>query len=243
VKVLVVAAAFALAAAAPAVALDRWWLGEEFEGLPLTSEQGGLFVYGDCEESPCTPPLEVQNRTTCARNPVAIDLPPSRIYRVRGGGIAADYGDGIDVLTARSTVTVYSSSARERRAVKQLRRRRAEAPPETLRRPRFPWPVLAEIKRVAVAAQRHESIRGISRAIGVSRWRVRVRLRLAELLGDQALADVSAPGISWRRVQHYRQVAFWAHEFGAREAMKRYELTRRELRRIVRRVRGLAGEC
>ena len=247
-KPLVLAAGLLLVSATPALAFDRWWLGEEFEGLPLTHDERGLVVYGDCEPPPepegsCTPPLQVQNSTTCTRNPVAIDVPPQRVYRVRGGGIAADYSDGIDLLAAHSTVTVFSSSSRERRAVEQLRRRRAETAPARLRHPRFPWPVLAEIKRVATAAAQYDSLRGISRATGVSRWRVRVRLKLARLLGGEVLADVSAPGISWRRVRHYRQVAVLGQELGARYVKRRWGVTRPELRRIVRRVRGLTIEC
>jgi hypothetical protein len=234
------------AAAAPASALDRWWLGKEFERLPLTHEERGLFVYGDCDPEPdggCPPPLQVQNDTTCGRNPVALDVAAQRLHRLRGGGIVADYGDGIDLLTGGSTVTVFSTPARERRAVRAVRPRRAGEPPPQLRRPRLPWPVLAEVKRVAVAARRHDSRRAISRATGVSPGRVRVRLRLAELLGRDALAGVPAPRISWRTVRRYRQVAFWAQEFGPRAARERFDLTRAELRRIVRRVRGLTGDC
>jgi hypothetical protein len=246
VKPLLLAACLLLVAATPALALDRWWLGEDFDGLPLTHDEGGFLIYGDCDPEPdsgCAAPVEVQNRRTCERNPVSVDIPARRVFGVRGSGIAADYGDGIDVLTYRSTVTVFASRTRARRAVDTLRRRRASAPPARLRRPRFPWPVLAEIKRVQIARRDHTSIRAISRATGVSRGRVRVRLKMADLLGRAVLADVAAPGISWRRVQHYRQVAFFAQELGPRFSRRHFDVSRAELRRIARRVRGLTSRC
>jgi hypothetical protein len=54
-----------------------YWLGEEFEGLPLThaegSTHGAFFMYGDCdpEGDGCAPPLEVQN-VKCQSEPTAV---------------------------------------------------------------------------------------------------------------------------------------------------------------------------
>src|SRR5688572_25141663 len=228
-----------LVTAAPASALDRWWLGRSFEGLPLTHEEPGLVVYGDCELEPgeeggCAAPLQIQYPRTRQRNPVALDIAAGRLYRVRGGGIAAEFGDGIDLLTGGSTVTVFSTSGQERRAVRQLRRRRASTAPPTLRPPHFPWPVLAELKRVQIAEGKYGSRRAISRATGVSPGRVRVRLRMVELLGSPALAEVAPPGISWRAVQRLRQIAFEADESGLRYAMKQYGVSRAFVRRALR---------
>jgi hypothetical protein len=72
---------------------------------------------------------------------------------------------------------------------------------------------------------------------------VRLRLRLARMLGHRALRDVSAPRRSWRRVQRDRQIAFTALEFGVRQAARDHRLSRSQVRRAIRRVRGLAGRC
>lgn len=71
---------------------EDYWLGPSFGGHALDETSGGSSFYGDCEPPPgeggCGAPIEVQNATTCTRNPLAIDLLPRRVSRVRGGGLA-----------------------------------------------------------------------------------------------------------------------------------------------------------
>jgi hypothetical protein len=230
------------------VAADRWWLGWEFEGLPLTYSDQGHFVYGDCDPGPgeggCAPPLEVQNRSACDRNPVAIDIAPRVLHRLRGGGVVALYGGAAaDVMTGRSSITIYAyTKAQVKRAVIALRRRR-EHTPRRMAPPHLPLPVLMELKRVVAAADGEKSVRGISRNTGVARAQVRGRLRLARLLGKRALRDVAVPTLPWRTIKKYRQAAFSAEAIGEAETARNYGVSRPELRRMIRRVPGLAGGC
>ena len=234
------------AAAAPA----DFWLGPSFEGLPLDVDtRGGFYDYGPCDPPPgsdggCASALQVQNSTACERNPVAIDIAPNRIFRVRGGAIAALYSrDRVDVTTGRQAVAVFSLDRRAIRAVRALRRRSEPAPPRRLPRPVFPRAVREELVRVIVARRRYPTVRSIVRATGVPAWRVRVRLRIARLVGRGALRGVRPPARSWRAVQRDRQAALQANEFGERRTAREFRVTRRELRRMIRRVRGLAGRC
>lgn len=235
-----------------ALAAAPFWLGQSFEGLPLTTQQSGstggdLFVYGSCEAKPdsgCSPPLQVQNATTCTRNAVGLDVVPRSIHRVRGAGIAATYErGGIDVSTGRTTAAVYTSTDRRAaRAVAALRRR-SQSKPGSLPPPVFPPAVLKELKRVVVAWNRERRVSAVAAALGLRAAHVRTRLTVARLLPARALRAVEPPRRSWANIQRDRQVAFWAHEFGRRKAMEQFELGRAQVRRAVRRVRGLAGEC
>lgn len=225
----------------------RFWLGDEFEGLSLTHDEDGLFVYGDCDPGPgeggCSPPLQVQNKTACERNPVGIDLPPRRLFRLRDGGIVSDYSDGFDVLAGRSGFTVFANRRKQaRRALGALRPRGAAAPVR-LERPQLPFAVLLELKRVSAAWAGHRSVKEIGNRTGVSRWRVRTWLRLGTLLGREALEGIPVPELSWRAVRQYRQVAFLVSDLGVRGAAKHFDLAPAEVRRRVQRVRGLTGEC
>ena len=164
---------------------------------------------------------------------------------MRRGGIAAAYGDnGVDVGIGRRTVTVFAEDEQLAvAAARQLRLRGVNSPPRLFPSPIYPRAVLAEIVRVTEARRRLHSVRGIARATGLSASAVRVRLHLARMLGSGALRGVHGPGRSWRSVKHDRQVAFWAQEFGERDARRHFRLSRAQLRRALHRVRGLVGDC
>jgi hypothetical protein len=234
------------ASAAPA----DFWLGSSFEGLPLTHSEGGHYVYGDCDIEPgsdggCSPPLQLQNATTCERNPVALDVALRRIVKLRGGAVAATLNAGhVEIGTGRRAVSVYANSPRRAmRAARALRRRFEEAPAALLPPPVYPRPVMAEIQRVRVARTRYSTLTAIARATGVRRFAVRTRLRVGRLLGEAAFRDVREPRRPWSAVERDRQAAFLASEFGERRTARDLGVSRAELRRMVRRVRGLTGGC
>jgi hypothetical protein len=237
----VVLAAFALATA-------PFWLGPSFAGHKLVAHtESGVFVYGNCkipegqDEGGCSPPLDLQDRTTCERNVVALDVVPRRVYRVRGKGIAADYEPGaIDVGTAHTTTTIFANSDRFAHRAMRAMRRRGQPRPRPLAAPLYPIAVLKELKRVAVAARTPESVEEIGRYLGLRPGVVRARLRVARLLPPGTLAHVPVPKRSWAQVQHDRQISFAAQEHQAQE---RFGLTRAQVRAAVRRVRGLTGSC
>lgn len=221
-----------------------YWLGESFRGLPLTDTSGSGYIYGDCEatsDTGCAPPVDVQNTSACARNPLGLDVAPTRIHQLPGGAIAAAYGGGsVDVGIGRHTVTVFADRALE--AAPQLRRRSAEAPPARYPPPVYPKAALRELKRVLAARKRLHTIRALARVTGVPPKATRARLRLARLF-EGALAGVKAPTRSAAAVEHDRQVAFEAQEFGEAGTVRRLGITRAQLRKVVRRVRGLTGDC
>ncbi len=223
-----------------------FWVGPSFEGLAVKDE--GSFFYGDCEPPPgeggCAPPLEIQNSTTCERNPVALDVSPRRLFRERGGAIVGDYGDSFDVGVGGHTVTVFADTRRRARAaVGQLRRRSQAAPPARLAPPAYPYRVRQELKRVLVARKRSPTARGIARRTGVPVRAVRTRLALGRLVGARALRGIPVPRRSWRAVEHDRQVSFTAGEESVGAAARQFRLTHAQVRRAVRRVRGLTGSC
>lgn len=224
-----------------------YWLGESFRGLPLTATSGSTYLYGDCEPGPdsgCAPPLQVQNYSACHRNPVGLDVGASRVHLLRGGAVAAAYPTGgVDLGTGRRTVTVFAPNGRlALDAARNVRRRSASQPPALYPPPRYPQPVLRELKRILVARERFPTIVAIARATGLPRGAVRTRLRLARLLED-SLAGVKAPTRSWRTIEHDRQISFEAGEFGTARTARGYGITRAQVRAAVRRVRGLAGNC
>lgn len=66
---------------------------------------------------------------------------------------------------------------------------------------------------------------------------------MATLLGPEPLADVNVPERPWRVVRHERKVARFAQAIRRRATARRFDLTLAELRRIIRRARGLTGSC
>jgi hypothetical protein len=232
---------------------DLYWLGPYFAGLEWTGltepslPTDRTFSYGDCEppegEGGCSLPVQVQNWTSCERNPVGLDSVPYEVYRVRGGGIAAGYeSTSVDVGTGRQTVTVFTNEPELVGAVVREVRPRSHSAPQPLAPPIYPMPVLRELKRVTVAAKRFDGAGAISRAIGLHPAEVRVRLRIAELLGPDALAGVPPPTMSIATLERFRQLAFRTQFNPVRAARQRGESVA-ALRAKLRRVRGLTGLC
>lgn len=227
---------------------DPYWLGPYFAGMRVTHEEtysGASISYGDCElpegEGGCSLPAQIQTSTSCARNPIAIDSLPDRVYLLRGGGLAVSYGStAVDVVTGNRTVTVYTNELELMSAALREVRRRSQSSPQPLPPPVFPMTVLRELKRVTAAGDRLDGIKTVAKAIELSPDEVRVRLRIADLLGPEALAGVPVPTMSTATVERLRQLAFAADELGLAETAREHDLTKAELRAKIRRVRGLA---
>jgi hypothetical protein len=230
---------------------ESYWLGPYFAGLRLTynSSFGGrsTFSYGDCEfpegEGGCSDPAQIQNSSSCDRNPLAIDRVPFRVFLVRGGGLAAEYEQtAIDITTGRQTVTLYANEVELVPAELRDFRRRTEATPQPLAPPVYPPAALRELKRVTVANQRFGSIGAAARAIHLPPFEVKVRLEIAELLPPGTLADVPAPTISTAAIERLRQLAFRTQNNLARGARVR-GISVAALRKKIAPVRGLTGYC
>jgi hypothetical protein len=230
---------------------DPYWLGTYFAGMRVTSEGSytGLTIsYGDCElpegEGGCSLPAQVQTSTSCARNPIAIDKLPYRVFRLRGGAIAVSYGaTAVDVGAGNRNVTVYTNELELMSAALREVRRRSQPSPQPLPPPVYPMTVLRELKRVTAAADRLDGVKAIAGATELSPDEVRVRLRIVDLLGPKALAGVPVPTMSTATVERLRQLAFSADELGVAYTAREHGLTKAELRAKIRRVRGLVGYC
>lgn len=226
-------------------AKDPYWLGPYFAGMRLDP---GSVSYGDCElpegEGGCAPPAQVQTQTSCARNPIALDRLPERVWLLRGGGLAVAYEPtAVDIGTGDRTVTVYTNEVQLMSAALREVRRRSQSSPQTLPPPVYPKVVLGELKRVTAAAARLHGVKAIAKATELPPAEVKVRLQIAELLGPQALAGVPVPTMSTATVERLRQLAFAAHELGLVKTAEKNGLTVAELKADVLRVRGLVGYC
>ncbi|MGN6557887.1 MAG: hypothetical protein ACTHLH_07720 [Solirubrobacterales bacterium] len=230
---------------------EMYWLGPYYAGLRLEgtpAETGKTFVYGDCElpegEGGCSPPLEVQNWTSCTRNPIGLDVLPYKVYLLRDGALAAAYEPtSVDVGTGRQTVTVFTNEVELMGAALRDIRRKSEPAPQPLPPPVYPMPVLRELKRVTAAAKRFHGIKAIAKATGVSPGEVELRLRIAKLLGPGALAGVPVPTMSTATVERLRQLSFDVGYDGLAKTARKHGMTVAELKAKIRRVRGLAGDC
>jgi hypothetical protein len=227
---------------------DAYWLGPYFAGMRLTytSPTGTGFAYGDCElpegEGGCSVPAQVQNSTSCDRNPLAIDRVPFRVFLVRGGGLAVEYERGaVDVGTGNQTVTLYTEFELMGAALRDFRRK-SEPTPQPLPPPAYPPAALRELKRVTVAKKRFVGIGEIARAIGLPPAEVRVRLQIAELLPPETLAHVRPPKLSIPTLERLRQLAFRTEDNLPRAARLR-GISVASLRKKIAPVRGLTGYC
>jgi hypothetical protein len=231
---------------------DPYWVGPSYASMQLAGESEGAwdksFFYGDCDppkgEGGCPLPLQIQNTTSCARNPIGLDRLPYAIYGLRGGGIVAAYEPtAVDLGTGGQTVTVYAEQELIGSVLGDLRRRSQTAPQE-LAPPVYPMPVLRELKRVTAVAGRLHTIRAIGKATGLLPGEVWVRLRVAELLGPDALADVPPPTMSTRTVERLRQLAFRSQSpYALAQTAHEEGISKASLRAKIRRVRGLAVPC
>lgn len=227
---------------------EMYWLGPYFAGLRFTERWYQTFEYGECKppegEGGCYLPARVGNATSCTRNPVGSNGVVRDVYLVRGGGLGVEYAPGaVDVGTGRQTISVRVSEPELLGAALREVRRRSEAGPEPLAPPVYPLPVLRELKRVTVVAEQGKGVAAIARETGLHPETVEVRLRIAEVLGPDALADVPPPRISVDTVEHWRQLAFGVQTHNLRHAAERHKMSVAELRRKIRQVRGLAGGC
>jgi len=227
---------------------EMYWLGPYFAGLRLTDTGFQGFEYGECKppegEFGCQLPVRVGNATSCTRNPIGSNGLVRDVFLVRGGGLAVAYAPGaVDVGTGRQTVSVRAAEPEILGAALREVRRRSEAGPEPLAPPVYPLPVLRELKRVTVAAEQFGGVTAIARATELPPDQVELRLRIAELLGPDVLADVPAPTISIDTVERWRQLAFGVQTHNLAHTAERHKMSVASLRKKIRQVRGLAGAC
>jgi hypothetical protein len=227
--------------------VDPYWLGPFFAGLQASEERDSTlpeFVYGECiteGEGGCPWPARVETSTTCADNPIAHETPFAPVSLLRGGGLMTE-DERAYVSTGDRTFTVETGKPELRSAALREARRRSQPAPEPLPPPVYPITVLRELKRVTAAAERLRGVKTIARETELSPEQVRYRLRVAELLGPEALAGVPAPTMSTARVKRLIQLAILVRLYPTRTAEKN-GMTVAELRKLVSRVRGLTGFC
>ena len=227
---------------------ETYWLGPYFAGLPLTDTRYQSFEYGQCKTFPggegtCPSPVLVENTTSCFTNPIRSSSKAEEISLVRGGGIAVPREEGVEVGTGRQTVGIRTTEPELVGAALRDVRRKSEAAPEPFAPPVYPMPVLRELKRVTVAEDRFDGIAEIAKATELEPNEVRRRLRIAELLGSDALADVPAPTMSVALVKRLSALAFGVQTHNLAHTAERHKMSAASLRKKIRRVRGLAGNC
>lgn len=229
---------------------DLYWLGPYFAGMQVTGmpEEHGYatFFYGDCElpegEGGCSVPADIQNWSSCARNPLRFDIIPYQVFPLRGEGIVSVYESSrAEVATGDRNVVVFAERELMGAALLEIHLQ-SQPGPEMLAPPKYPLPVLRELKRVTVPAERGLDVAAIARKTEVSPDEVRLRLRIAELLGPAALADVPVPTLSTAEVEWLGKLAHRAIYKPALTA-RRQGISVAELKRRISRVRGLAGTC
>lgn len=244
------AAAAGPASGAVSKPTDLYWLGPYFAGMRVTGTpeevRYATYSYGDCEfpdgEGGCSVPAQIQNWSACARNPLRLDSLPFEVFPVRGGGIGAAYESSwVDLGTGDRTVSVFVD--RELIGAALLEVHLTSQPgPETLPPPQYPMPVLRELKRVTVPAERGVDIAAIARKTELRAYEVEMRLRIAELLGPEALADVKPPTMSTATVEWLGKLAHRAI-YKPKLTARRQGISVAELKKRISRVRGLAGTC
>ncbi len=231
--------------------VDPYWLGPFFAGLQVSEEGRSTvpeFIYGDCKlpegEGGCSWPARIETSTTCALNPIADETSFSPVSLLRGGGLMTQNGElgQVYIGTGDRTFTVETRESELMSAALREARHRSQPAPEPLPPPVYPTTVLRELKRVTAAAERLRGVKAIARETELSPEQVRYRLRVADLIGPEALAGVPAPTMSTARVKRLTQLAILVRLYPTRTAEKN-EMTVAELRKLVSRVRGLTGFC
>jgi len=227
--------------------VDPYWLGPYFAGLPVSEEDftRSETIYGDCTppegEGGCSWPATIGTSTTCALNPIAHETSFAPVSLVRGGGLRTE-DEWVYVGTGDRTFTVDTREPELMSAALREARRRSQPAPEPLPPPVYPRTVLRELKRVTAAAERLRGVKAIARETELDPEQVRYRLRVAELLGPDALAGVPVPTMSTARVKRLVQLAVLVRLYPRRTSEKN-EMTVAELRKLTSRVRGLTGFC
>jgi hypothetical protein len=228
--------------------VDPYWLGPFFAGLRVHEEQSDPVtevVYGDCRlegETSCSSPARVETSTTCALNPISEETYYAPVSLLRGGGLVTEDGGLVHVGTGHRTFTVETGEAELMSAALREARRRSQPEPEPLPPPVYPTTVLRELKRVTLVAERVRGVKAIARETELDPEQVEYRLRVARLLGPEALVGVPAPTMSTSRVKRLVELSVLVRLHPARTAEKN-GMTVAELRKLVRRVRGLTGFC
>jgi len=230
--------------------VDPYWLGPYFAGLQVSEEDitRSEIIYGDCKlpegEGGCSWPAVIKTSTTCALNPIADETSSSPVSLLRGGGLMTqdDELGQVYVGTGDRTFTVETREPELMSAALREARRRSQPAPEPLPPPAYPITALRELKRVTAAAERLRGVKAIARENELRPDQVRYRLRVAELLGPEALAGVPVPTMSTARVKRLVQLAILVRLYPTRTAEKN-GMTVAELRKLVSRVRGLTGFC
>lgn len=228
---------------------EMYWLGPYFAGLRLTDTGSHSFDYGECEfpegEGGCSAPVRVTNATSCTRNPIGTGGVAREVFLVRGGGLAVVYGPGsaLDVGTGRQTFNLRVSEPELLGAALREVRRHSQAGPKPFVPPVYPLPVLRELKRATVAAERLNGVAAIAEATELTPDEVELRLQIAELLGPDVLDDVPAPTISVATVERWRQLAYGVQTHNLAHTAERHKMSVSSLRKKIRQVRGLAGGC
>ncbi len=245
-------AAFGAGRAGAAVSApnDLYWLGPYFAGMRVTGlpeeHTYATFSYGDCElpegEGGCSVPAQIQNWSSCSRNPLRMGPIPYQVFPLRGGGIVSVYESSrAEVATGDRNVVVFADRELIGAALLEIHLQ-SQPGPEPLAPPDYPMPVLRELKRVTVPAERGLDVGAIARKAKVHPDEVGLRLRIAELLGPEALANVPPPTLSTAEVEWLGKLAHRAIYKPALTA-RRQSITVAELKKRISRVRGLAGAC
>lgn len=126
-------------------AFTLYYAGDSFAGHDLRfaglgpGSGSGLgrawsFIYGDCTppagEGGCSPPLEIQNWSICARFPALYGPPAPPTSTLDGAETLRIGGGGLDVYTGRTTVAIFGGDGTS--VVPLLRRVSDDASPEAL---------------------------------------------------------------------------------------------------------------
>jgi hypothetical protein len=236
------------AGAASQAPADLYWLGPYFAGLELTGTDRS-FTYGECElpegEGGCYWPVEIENSTTCESNPIRFFSGiPQEVFLLRGEGLAVyDGALTVDVFTGLQTARVHLGEFEVVGAALRELHTQSQSAPQPLAAPVFPMPVLRELKRVTAVEDRYGGIRAIAEATDLWPDEVRLRLRIAKLLGPDALAGVPAPTMSIATVKRLGELAFGVQTHNLAHTAERHGMSVASLRKKIRRVRGLAGGC
>jgi hypothetical protein len=169
------------------------WVGDSFQGLPLTSVSRRpaftTLIYGSCDpagnDTGCAPPLQVTTSSICANNALVLDIRPLATFQARGLAVS-DYGYGQLALdTAATRVTIGADEALGRRALAALR---PITGPGRLAAPRYPRYYLDQLRRVQASYDRTHSVKAVRDKLAISRKAVRYELGLARALGRERLA-------------------------------------------------------
>lgn len=185
-------------AAQRAAGHQLFWVGERFEGLPLTGIDRGpvrtTFAYGSCKppkgEGGCAPPLQIQTASLCDDNALKVAIRPRASFAARGTTVR-DYGEGrLDLDAATSLVRVFGQGSRPRHAVAALRPVSESARvPARLPTARYPNHYLEQLRRVRDAYARGGSYHAVRAELGISVSAARFRLALARELGADGRRD------------------------------------------------------